>query len=104
MRCGLRLKPPMPGHSRDQVLLSVGSSGIRYFQQTIELDPGYAQAWAALGEAHSALAGAAKIPVEDGYKEARREIEKALALNPDLAEAHALLGLIKMLHDWDFAG
>ncbi len=36
--------------------------------------------------------------------EARDEVEKALALDPNLAEAHAALGMIKRTYDWDWAG
>lgn len=35
---------------------------------------------------------------------ARQEVERALALAPDLAYAHAEMGWIKRAHDWDWEG
>jgi tetratricopeptide (TPR) repeat protein len=42
--------------------------------------------------------------VDVGYREARAAIERALALDQDLGAAHASLGEIQMLHDWDWTG
>lgn len=40
----------------------------------------------------------------EGTVRAQREVEKALALDPDLAEAHSVLGLIKTFYEWDWSG
>jgi tetratricopeptide (TPR) repeat protein len=42
--------------------------------------------------------------MEKGYGRARKELMKALELDPTLAEAHTELGYIKMLLDWDWDG
>jgi tetratricopeptide (TPR) repeat protein len=42
--------------------------------------------------------------VDEGYRKAREAAERALALEPDLAEAHATLGFIQMMFDWDWSG
>jgi tetratricopeptide (TPR) repeat protein len=39
---------------------------------------------------------------EEGYRAAREAVEKALALNPNLAEAHAQMGRIKQQIDFDW--
>jgi adenylate cyclase len=54
----------------------------------VEIDPAYAQAWALMATAQSSLSriGAAG-------DRGRAALERALALDPDLAEAHALKGL-----------
>jgi len=44
------------------------------------------------------------IPTEEGYRLAREEVERALALNPNLAEAHTQIGRIKQQLDFDWAG
>ncbi|MBZ5653549.1 MAG: protein kinase [Acidobacteriia bacterium] len=77
---------------------------VRYYQEAIGLDPGYAPAWAGLSQVRSTQAGLAYIPSREGFRKARQEAERALALNPNLAEAHAALGSIKRTHDWDWAG
>jgi tetratricopeptide (TPR) repeat protein len=42
--------------------------------------------------------------LDEGYEKARKEAEKALELDPNLAEARAIMGWIKMTHDWDWTG
>ena len=44
------------------------------------------------------------MPVDEGYGKARKEAEKALELDPNLAEAHARMGWIKRAYDWDWTG
>jgi tetratricopeptide (TPR) repeat protein len=44
------------------------------------------------------------IPTEEGYRLAREAVERALALNPNLAEAHTQMGRIKQQVDFDWAG
>lgn len=56
-------------------------------KRAIAIDPGYAQAWALLAVCQTLL-GFDSAPGEDGWE----ATEKALALNPDLAEAHAVKG------------
>jgi TolB-like protein/class 3 adenylate cyclase/Flp pilus assembly protein TadD len=75
-----------------------------YFEQAIGLDAEYAAAWVGLGKCRQGQAGAAYIAVEEGFRKARDAIERALALDPNLGEAYAALGTIKMFHDWDWAG
>ena len=77
---------------------------IGYYQQAIKLDPGYAPAWVGLARAQSGQAGSGYVPREEGYRQARESVEHALALDPNLAEAHAALGGFKRTHDWDWVG
>ena len=44
------------------------------------------------------------VSFDEGYRLAREAAEKALQLDPGLAEAHAAIGRIKRTHDWDWAG
>jgi tetratricopeptide (TPR) repeat protein len=74
------------------------------FRKAIELDPGYANAWVGLAETHHRQADNGDLPAEEGYRMARQEVERALALAPDLAYAHAELGWIRRAHDWDWEG
>ncbi|MDQ2899918.1 MAG: protein kinase, partial [Acidobacteriota bacterium] len=77
---------------------------VGYFGQAIQLDPGYAPAWAGLGESRSSQAMADWVPNNEGFRKAREAVARALVLGPDLGEAHATLGRIKMYHDLDWAG
>ncbi len=76
-----------------------------YFQHAVDLDPNNAQAWAALGSCYTSLGS--DLGVADPAKvlpQARAALTKALALNPNLAEAHSTLGWIKLWYDWDWRG
>jgi TolB-like protein/DNA-binding winged helix-turn-helix (wHTH) protein/Tfp pilus assembly protein PilF len=76
-----------------------------YFQQAVNLDPNYARGWSALawvlitrGE------GGEGATFEQGYRDGRTAAERALQLDPGLAEAHAAIGRIKRGYEWDWAG
>jgi len=77
---------------------------VGYYEQAIKLDPGYAPAWVGLAAARSQQADRGYLPLEDGYRKAREAAERALALDANLAEAHAALGRIKLTYDRDWAG
>jgi TolB-like protein/Tfp pilus assembly protein PilF len=65
---------------------------IQMFQRAIEIDPRYARAHAGIANCHSQLynfCGAGK----EGLRLADEASRQALALDPDLAEAHAARGL-----------
>src|SRR5262245_49315546 len=65
-----------------------------YYQEALRIDPDYARAWVGLSVVHSRLADQGYVPVVEGYAKARMEAEKALELDPNLAEAHAQKGWI----------
>jgi TolB-like protein/Tfp pilus assembly protein PilF/predicted Ser/Thr protein kinase len=77
---------------------------LSYFEQALKLDPGYARAWVGLAGAHASQADGGYVRVAEGYGKAREDVEKALQLDPDLAEAHAALGWIRRNYDWDWSG
>ena len=76
---------------------------IDYFQQSLARDPGYAPAWAGLSQAYVGQAGKGYVAVAEGYPRARKAAEKALALDPQLADAHLAMGWIHSTYDWDWA-
>jgi Tfp pilus assembly protein PilF len=77
---------------------------IEYLDEALELDPNHALAWTMLGHAHQQEAGNGWSPPSEGYARARSAVERALALAPDQAEGHALMGRIQWNHDWDWRG
>ena len=42
------------------------------------------------------------MPAADGFRRAREAAEKALALDPQLADAHLAMGWIQHVYDWDW--
>ena len=74
---------------------------VGYFDQAIRLDPNYALAYAERSEAWT-LIGDLTGQHETAWSNARSDAEKAVAIAPDLAEAHAALGWVRFLGDWKF--
>jgi eukaryotic-like serine/threonine-protein kinase len=77
---------------------------IGYYEQTLRIDPNYAPAWEGLSLAHAHQGELGYVPIDEGFRKARREAEKALELDPNLAEAHSAMGWIKRIYDWDWTG
>jgi TolB-like protein/Tfp pilus assembly protein PilF len=80
------------------------AKAIDYFQQAIQMEPDYAQAWVGLSNCYEDQAKFGAEVVEVAMPKAREAAQKAIALDPKLAEAHAAFGSIQLLYDWDFAG
>lgn len=64
----------------------------RLFRNAIEKDPSFALAYV----------GLADTTATSGSAEAFAAAEKALELDPNLAEAHASMGFLLMFHKWDW--
>jgi TolB-like protein/class 3 adenylate cyclase/Tfp pilus assembly protein PilF len=77
--------------------------GIGFLQQAIELDPGYALAYAGLAAANRALAMNADVPAKDCLPQAKAAAIKAIELDDSLAEAHSALSFGLIWYDWDWA-
>ena len=76
----------------------------RYFERATQLDPSYALAWVGLSRALHWQAEEGLIPTEKGHRLAREAIERALALDPNLAEAYSQMGRLRKYVDFDWAG
>ena len=77
---------------------------IEYFNQAIEKDPGYALAYAGLADSWYSRGWYRHVEPKDAYEKARAAANKALELDPRLAEGHAILAAIKTVYDWDWQG
>ena len=73
------------------------------FMQAVALDPNYAVAYAGVAQAWTYMADQGGATIRETIAGAQPAIERALALDPDLSEAHSALGSLKFL-ERDFAG
>ena len=77
---------------------------IEFFQEAIQIDPGYAPAYAGLADAYALLGSMTNstLPRLEAMPRARGFAEKALTLDESLAEAHTSLAFVLMHfeHDW----
>ncbi|NQU08151.1 MAG: protein kinase, partial [Candidatus Abyssubacteria bacterium] len=77
---------------------------IECFEQATERDAEYAAAYAGLAAAYSVLPTWTSLPPREAYPKAKQMVLKALEIDNTLAEAHFSLGVIKVMHDWDWKG
>ncbi|UHQ18554.1 tetratricopeptide repeat protein [Lysobacter sp. KIS68-7] len=78
------------------------AKAVDYFQRATERDPGYAPAWSGLSQAYARQADSGFVPTAGGFERAREAAEKALALDPRLADAHVAMGEVQLSFDWDW--
>jgi len=77
-------------------------TSLEYFGQAIEKDPDYAAAYAGLADSYLHLAHYSGVPPQEAMAKAEAATLKALEIDPQLAEAHASLGHLRM-HEWDWS-
>ncbi len=78
--------------------------GLKCFRQAIERDPSYAAAYVGVADCNLALRNQPELETAEAFHEVDAAIKKALALDENLAEAHASLAWVKMERDWDWDG
>ena len=76
---------------------------VRYLEQAVARDPGYALAWAALADAYVLVIPYAGEPRDVMWPKGRAAAERALAIDSTLGEAHTALAYGTMIYDWDWA-
>jgi adenylate cyclase len=73
---------------------------VDHFQHGVDLDPEFAQAWAAMARTHTYLAAIGRLPhCGEAYGSASDAAEKAIELDPDLEDSH--VALVRLFHNWD---
>lgn len=77
--------------------------GIQILMDAVENDPTSALAWAGLAYAYAEL-GHSPFPEKGAYPRAKAAADRAIELDPDLAEAHLAVAMYKIYYEWDFAG
>jgi tetratricopeptide (TPR) repeat protein len=78
---------------------------VDYFQQAIEKDPNYSQAYTGLADSFALLGDweYGVLAPSEAYPQAKAAATKALALDSNLGEAHISLAFSLDGFDWDFA-
>lgn len=67
------------------------------FQKAIDADPQFARAWAGVAQAWDILGYTGRRPTPEAYERSKAAARKAIELDPDLADAHAVLAHATML-------
>lgn len=77
---------------------------IGFFEKALKADRNYAKAYSGLADSYSTLALLELAPPNEVFPRAKEAVGRALSLDPQLAEAHTSLGLIRFQYDWDWNG
>jgi len=80
---------------------------IASFEQAIVEDPGFAPAHAALALLYAELGtgqGSGEMSSSEAFAKAKVAVERALALDPALGDAHSVAASLKFICDYDWAG
>lgn len=88
-------------HSSKRNPAAIGK-GIEHFQEAVRIDPRYAQAYAGLANAYFEREVWGGLGVGKTADQIRQATLKALELDGELAEGHALLARIHFQSDWDW--
>jgi TolB-like protein/Tfp pilus assembly protein PilF len=78
--------------------------GLDYSQKAIAKDPSYALGYAGVAESFFKLGLTGALPWAEAIPKQREAANRALELDPSLAEAHASLAQIRWFYDWDWSG
>ncbi|HYV97813.1 MAG TPA: protein kinase [Gemmatimonadaceae bacterium] len=108
-------RPPTDDMSAYQLCLQGRANILRFtgdgfreaitrFQRAVERDPKYAAAYAGIAMAYTELAETGEMPPDEAYPLAEAAALKAITLDPDLAEAHTMMGYVKMAYEFDWPG
>jgi serine/threonine-protein kinase len=91
-------------YSFDRVDPQSEKAAVAYFQQALEKDPAYAQAYSGLGEAYAYLAHFRSIPFREAIQKAKAAARRSLELDPNLADGHCALSLASHINlEWEEA-
>ena len=75
--------------------------GIAVIEEALKLDPGYAPAWAELALGYINYLNNGWIPPKEAYTAARKAVDRALAIDPNLASAHDVLSILEWSYNHD---
>jgi TolB-like protein/DNA-binding winged helix-turn-helix (wHTH) protein len=78
--------------------------GLRYYQEAAKVDPSYAPAYVGVAASYKELGVFGALPPREAAAGASEAVRKALALDSTSGDAHAVLGHIHFLWDWDWTG
>ena len=75
---------------------------IEHFTRATQLDPNYALAWSGIADTYSSAPINGDAPSLDAWTRARECTARAIAAEPDLAEAQTSQALVKFWFDWEW--
>ena len=78
------------------------AKALDFFRSAIEKDPNFAAAYAGMAFLYSSLGILNLAPPAETWPKAKAALHKALTLDEDLAEAHAVAAQVAFWYEWDW--
>lgn len=75
---------------------------LQFFEHAVERDPRFARAYVGMAQSYASLGLAGFMPWRDSIDTSKAFLNKALSVNPDLAEAHSIRSLLAYMADEPF--
>jgi serine/threonine-protein kinase len=97
----------LQGRHHFQEFTKAGSiRGLALFEQAVARDPLFALAYAGIAQSHAegVIGGISGVVPGEAFARAQQAVDRALALDEGLAEAHGIRGLILFTRDFDWKG
>jgi eukaryotic-like serine/threonine-protein kinase len=85
-----------------QFTLEASQRSRQCLEQALALDPGFALPYVGLADYHLSLGAVGAVPSQAAMPRARELAQRALELDPELPEAHAMLGIVAGHYDYDW--
>ena len=76
---------------------------IEYYRQAVKIDPKFALAYARISETYGSMPAYPYLSPKDAFPEAKAAAQKALEIDPTLAEAHTFLAYSLVIYDWNWS-
>jgi TolB-like protein/Tfp pilus assembly protein PilF len=76
--------------------------GISLFERAIEIDPNHALAYSGIADSYNILGDIGAMHWDEAFAHAKEAAGRALALDPDLAEAHTSMAFAWFFWMWDW--
>lgn len=89
-------------HYRNKLTPADDRKCIHCLEQAVELEPHYAQAWALAALAYGHLGSMGQMLPATAFEIAHRYSDKALELDPSLADGYIAKGSAYLLYDWNW--
>ena len=90
-------------HCWNQWTPNTTEEALGHFRDALTLDPDFALAYTGVARCYTHLGTSGRLPGEGAYPAAQEAAQRAIELNPEIAESHISLGLVRLFYDWDLA-